>query len=356
MTDSSVRDQIKQEFINEGLELVELIEKSLLSLEDNPDDTSVPATIVRLAHTIKGSAYTAGFVSLAEFAHHMEALLGVVRNGEISATPEVIDLLLQSSDIMHEHLQELVEAPEATITKNQIYEKLAAFVDNSKNPSKKETSQGGLQTFETTPQSQETVSKPTAKPTSLSNHESQPPKVLLVDDEPHLLDIGISCVQEILGEETFVKTAESGIEALEVLTENQFDLIITDLKMPKMDGVQLITKIRETDSDTAIIVMSGHADRQSLVRCIHQGVTDFIEKPMDPTLLGKTILRTIHIQNVRKNTVLLINQTFQTYMQVNKFLSDLDKSGISTEQQEVMDELSQRPDHMSQLSHQLMKT
>ncbi|MFH0931666.1 MAG: sigma-54 dependent transcriptional regulator [Candidatus Zixiibacteriota bacterium] len=103
--------------------------------------------------------------------------------------------------------------------------------------------------------------------------------ILVVDDEVVIC----KSIQRILSPEGFeVKTAQSGEEALEKLSQESFDIVITDLKMPGMDGMELLTKIKEKDPEIVVIMITGYSTVQTAVRAMKMGALDYIPKPFTP--------------------------------------------------------------------------
>ena len=94
------------------------------------------------------------------------------------------------------------------------------------------------------------------------NSPSTPPsRILLVDDNAHGLSAR-RCLLEELGHR--IVTASSGTEALEQLASHRFDLMVTDYKMPRMDGVELIARVRKQSPDIFVILVSGYVDALGL--------------------------------------------------------------------------------------------
>lgn len=103
-------------------------------------------------------------------------------------------------------------------------------------------------------------------------------KVLIVDDERAIR----YSLKEILKMENYeVETAENGLEGLQKAGKEKFDAIFCDIKMPEMDGTEMLSKIIEEGIETPVIMISGHADITTAVDCIKKGAFDFIEKPLD---------------------------------------------------------------------------
>ena len=113
-------------------------------------------------------------------------------------------------------------------------------------------------------------------------------RILIVDDEPVVTS---SCRRILVAEGDQVETADSGQEGLNQALCKQFDVVMTDLKMPDMDGMELVRKLRCERPETAIVVITGYGSVPSAVEAIKLGVTDYIEKPFSPQEIIKAIDR-----------------------------------------------------------------
>ncbi|HUT33319.1 MAG TPA: response regulator [Planctomycetota bacterium] len=115
-------------------------------------------------------------------------------------------------------------------------------------------------------------------------------KVLVVDDEPIVNE---SC-RRILGARGFdVATTESGRDGLCRAATQHFDLVVTDLKMPDLDGMELVRAIRKERPDTAIVIITGFGTVPSAVEAVRLGVADYIEKPFTPTQLADAVAKAL---------------------------------------------------------------
>lgn len=103
--------------------------------------------------------------------------------------------------------------------------------------------------------------------------------ILVVDDEEVMRD---SCRQILSREGHNVKVAEDGHEGLELLKEKSFDLVILDLKMPGIDGMQVLEEIKQSSPETIVIVITGYATVESAVEAMKRGAYDFLPKPFTP--------------------------------------------------------------------------
>jgi len=83
-----------------------------------------------------------------------------------------------------------------------------------------------------------------------------------------------------------VTTTISSVDAVEMVRKNGYDLIISDLKMPVMDGLQFYDKVREIESDSIFIIITAYGTIPSAVDAVKKGVYDYIPKPLHPTRSG----------------------------------------------------------------------
>ena len=103
-------------------------------------------------------------------------------------------------------------------------------------------------------------------------------KILIVDDERAIRN----SLGEILSDEGYsVDKAENGAEALQMAGKEHYDIIFCDIKMPGMDGIEVLDKLVEEGTDAAVVMISGHGDISTAVDCIKKGAFDFIQKPLD---------------------------------------------------------------------------
>ena len=103
-------------------------------------------------------------------------------------------------------------------------------------------------------------------------------KILIIDDERSIRN----SLKEILDDEGYdVDVAENGQQGVEMVEKEKYDVIFCDIKMPIMDGVETLAKLTAMGIDSAVVMISGHADVATAVDCIKKGAFDFIEKPLD---------------------------------------------------------------------------
>ena len=103
-------------------------------------------------------------------------------------------------------------------------------------------------------------------------------KILVIDDERAIRNT----LKEVLEYEKHeVDLAEDGPKGLEMFSANTYDIVLCDIKMAKMDGIEVLDKITETSTDIPVIMISGHGNIDTAVEAIKKGAYDFLEKPLD---------------------------------------------------------------------------
>jgi DNA-binding NtrC family response regulator len=107
-------------------------------------------------------------------------------------------------------------------------------------------------------------------------------KILVVDDEDI---VRTSCSRTLSPEGYEVRLAKNGAEGLKMAKEERFDLVLTDLKMPDMDGIEVLRIIKEQWPETAVIIVTGYQTVDTAVKAIKLGAYDYIEKPFTPDAL-----------------------------------------------------------------------
>ncbi len=127
-------------------------------------------------------------------------------------------------------------------------------------------------------------------------------KILIVDDERAIRN----SLKEILMDEGYeADVAENGPSALEAASKERYDVIFCDIKMPGMEGTEVLEKLVEEGIDSAVVMISGHGDIQTAVECIKKGAFDFIQKPLDLNRILITIKNaTDRVKLVADNKIL----------------------------------------------------
>jgi two-component system, NtrC family, nitrogen regulation response regulator NtrX len=135
-------------------------------------------------------------------------------------------------------------------------------------------------------------------------------RILVIDDEKTIR----STLKEILEYEKFtVDEAADGMQALVMLNKTKYDMVLCDIKMPQMDGIEVLEKAMEANIDIPFVMISGHGTIETAVEAIKKGAFDFIAKPLDLNRLLITIRNAIEKASLITETKVLrkkINKTF----------------------------------------------
>ena len=106
------------------------------------------------------------------------------------------------------------------------------------------------------------------------------PYILIVDDDAALLQ-ALPQALNLRMDNIKVDTSDSALAAVKLIEENDYDAIVSDIKMPGMDGLALLAKIQELRQDTPTLLITGHGEHDLAVRALRGGAYDFIQKPID---------------------------------------------------------------------------
>ncbi|WP_024787069.1 MULTISPECIES: response regulator [unclassified Lebetimonas] len=144
--------ELLEDFLIEAFEMIEEMDQDLIELENNPDDLDLLNKIFRVAHTIKGSSGFLNFEKLAHLTHHMEAVLDKARKGELKITPDIMDVILESVDLMKailEYIRDNGDDSSPEIDIDEVVKKLDAIAngkslggENSENVSSESSENG----------------------------------------------------------------------------------------------------------------------------------------------------------------------------------------------------------------------
>jgi PAS domain S-box-containing protein len=113
-------------------------------------------------------------------------------------------------------------------------------------------------------------------------------KLLLIDDEPDILRV---LSMSLKADGYHVITAQNGLEGIAAFEKEKLDIVITDIKMPGMDGIEVLKKIKALNADTEVIIITGHGDIENAIEALKYGASDFINKPVRDEALAIALSR-----------------------------------------------------------------
>lgn len=121
-------------------------------------------------------------------------------------------------------------------------------------------------------------------------------RILVLDDEQIVLE---SVSRVLDGENYQVSTCRKGEEAIDALKGGRYDILITDMKMPGMDGLQAMEALAEVDPDLSMIMLTGYATIDSAVQAMKLGAVDYIKKPFTPEQLSELVEKVMNDRKIR---------------------------------------------------------
>ena len=132
-------------------------------------------------------------------------------------------------------------------------------------------------------------------------------KILIIDDERSIRN----SLKEILADEGYdVDVAENGQQGCEMADKEKYSVIFCDIKMPGMDGMEVLDRFMSTGIDAAVVMISGHGDIDTAVECIKKGAFDFIQKPLDLNRILITIKNATEKVSLVKETRILKKKVY----------------------------------------------
>lgn len=125
-----------------------------------------------------------------------------------------------------------------------------------------------------------------SRPPADSGGDVEASRILLVDDEPEILEFYKDALESA---NWVLETASDGAQAMELIKERRYDLILSDIAMPQMDGISLLRRIRETDLDVPVIFVTAAPAVETAMKAIEYGALRYLTKPVQPKALRQVV-------------------------------------------------------------------
>ena len=142
-------------------------------------------------------------------------------------------------------------------------------------------------------------------------------KILIVEDEKAISSV----LSDILSDELKdyeIQVAEDGLEGYKSIEKDDFALVISDIKMPKVSGTELLKQALALKPETTFVMISGHADIDTAVDCLKDGAYDFISKPIDINRLITSVKNALDKEKLAKENKTLQKENVTLKKKVNK--------------------------------------
>ncbi len=141
-----------------------------------------------------------------------------------------------------------------------------------------------------------------ALPPLLHPSQIHPPHILIVDDDPALLQ-ALPYTVSLRLPEAKVDTSSTAQRALELIRAHDYDTIVSDIKMPGMDGLELLAKIHELRPESFTLLITGHGDHDLAIGALRGGAYDYLLKPIDRDYFVAALDRALHTRRLRRQVV-----------------------------------------------------
>ncbi|MEW6277085.1 MAG: HD domain-containing phosphohydrolase [Candidatus Eremiobacterota bacterium] len=144
-------------------------------------------------------------------------------------------------------------------------------------------------------------------------------KILVVEDDPLML----AALEILLTDEGYdVTTASSGLEAIQMAKETSYDLVVCDVRMAEMDGIETISNLKREQPDTRSIVITGYASPDVPIRAIKMGVDDYLMKPFDDRQFVQSVKRSLENYRLQKSFSQGLEQQWRDFAAIIKLLAE----------------------------------
>ncbi len=268
-------DDLKENFIIEATELLDEAEEALLDYDNGLEFKACYNKVFRAFHSLKGASGMFGILKLQEHLHQLETLLSGV---EESFPEGSIDYFLRGVDTSRKFFE----------NDNITFE----YVESFESPKVLKTTNNSS-----------SVTTVNIRRTKDKNKDKDNGYVYVVDDEPTIVEL----LEEVLVSRGIrVRTFFDGQEVLEAITDDEPDLILSDIKMPKVDGLLMLKQIEKIGFQIPIVFISGYVTKDAVVAGLNSGAHYFLEKPFDDKVvltLTDSILKNVHAKKVLEKSI-----------------------------------------------------
>ncbi|WP_397599587.1 response regulator [Silvanigrella sp.] len=233
-----------------------------------------------------------------------------VKNNKIILSQEIIDILIAGNDCLKKSMDIIDVEPKSELAHfNQIRDS----IDKILNLGKKENSNKKTENLSPPP--------PIENKKSIGN-------VLILDDEKEILEYMKIVVEQ---QNYLVYVLDNAKDALDILNTKKIDVILTDLKMPKIDGFQFTEQIRKINKFIPIILVSGNLDLESSKKFLKLGVNDFIDKPFNTNNLVFVLDRAMKTRYIWNELLKISKACFKTYVYFQKMDSFINNGNVDSD-------------------------
>lgn len=331
---SDFEHKLRLDYLQEAKELLADAEACFLKLEHDNKNSELIDRIFRMIHTVKGSGSIVGFNNFTRFAHQFENLLALIRTGKLTIDAAIMDLMLEANDRLKDWLGELEKDHSFELDAADTIAKLAAYTANGEPQAKTPVHNvPAFGFFDELPEA--------------SAHAGQP-MILLVDDEPDILDLYEGFLE---GMPVQTVKALEGAEALAIINSQLPAIIVLDLKMPKMNGMEFFVQARKKLADVPVIFVSGYSDRADIINMLNQGAFAFLNKPVNREVFLAEVRHALRERAMRLQLLKLTQLNFMAFLTLAK----ISHSRVADERQRAEIKMKQILDELVDLQNSILE-
>jgi len=303
-----------EEFRQESDDLLNEAEAALLNLEQGATLKDHYDAIFRSFHSLKGAAGMLGLDELQKHVHQLEHIFQSIK-GQEKLDSQACDFFLRGVNAT----QKILHGTSVSFDYN---------FPTSATPQ------------DVSPQITEAPPLATAKDLTRPDTENLSPLVFVVDDEPDILDILESQISDAGYRAQTFTSAIDALEAYQKLSPPQRPwIILSDFKMPKMNGLEFLEKFRSLNSEIPFLFLSAFLTRENLIKAVQLGVAAVLDKPIRTEMLLPALRQSVEkarMQNLLRSSINLL--LFQ-YNDVEKYLLSQGKNEIAASLKREMEEI-----------------
>ncbi len=325
------------EFKIEAQEMFENSEAGFLSIEKGEDFTTNYNLIFRAFHSLKGAAGMFGLLALQSHMHKLETLFEDQKNyNKLNKTQ--IDYFLLGIDCAKSFLEGK--------NTNFKYYSIEEFKELSPEKQTKNENQTNLAP------SQKISSIVREKHKEIES-KSKNGLFYIVDDESAVLFM----LKELITALGFdVKTFDNAHDLLKEIDNDSPDVLLSDIRMPEMDGIQLLKKLRENDNEIPVIFISGYISKEVMLEALENGAYGFIEKPFNEVHLKSICNNAISKVRIQKLLHKSINYILYQFSDLDLYLKETGKDSHRKSLKQELANILEQQKKLKELSKPIQKT
>ncbi len=289
--------EMVESFIQEADEQLDVAEARLSEIQDADEvDEELLAETYRSIHSFKGNCGFMGYGDLEGLSHKAENVLDLIRSGRLEFDEECSSILLKIIDVLADGIADISKGGKGKVqgwqVMGELLDEVAAEASPAEDNAEENEAPTSVNSLVDNNESQDTV-----KDVSCDD-DNNLPKIAVVDDEEQVREL----IKTALSDTYNIHLFSDPEEALASIKgkSKEYSLIISDIKMPKIDGYEFIKMFRKTDSVTPVMVVTGYGDKDLLVKLMELGVDEFLDKPFDVATLKTKVTSAIAKGNNRR--------------------------------------------------------